>query len=73
MRYKVLKGCVAGGRARRMGSIIDLDDAEATSLMNMGRVAPYDEKEPVEDRSIGLGEEKPKRRGRPPKASLEVR
>lgn len=65
MRYQVLKGCVAGGRARRLGSIIELDDEEGQSLMLMGRVAPYNEPEPLADRALGLAEEtKPRRRTR---------
>lgn len=68
MRYKILKGCVAGGRARRMGSIVELSDSEGLNLMQMGRVAPYDEPKEPENRSIGLDEEsKPRRRGRPRK------
>jgi len=68
MRYKILKGCVAGGRACRMGSIVELNDEEGRNLMLMGRVAPYDEPKEPENRSIGLDEEsKPRRRGRPRK------
>ena len=68
MRYKILKGCVAGGRARRLGSIVELDDEQGRNLMLMGRVAPYDEPKEPENRSIGLDEEsKPRRRGRPRK------
>ena len=69
MRYRVLKSCVAGGMARRLGSIIELDEKEATNLMAMGRVAPHDEAAQREDRSVGLKEEtKPRRRGRAKKA-----
>ena len=68
MRYTVLKGCVAGGSARRAGSIIELDEKEAESLMLMGRVAPHDEGAAREDRSIGLREETKPRRRRTKKA-----
>lgn len=69
MRYKVLRNTVAAGRVRRMGSLIELDDAEARELMALGRVAPHDEEAPREDRSVGLKEEtKPRRRGRAKKA-----
>ena len=69
MRYKVLRNTVAAGRVRRMGSLIELDDAEARELMALGRVAPHDEAAPTEDRSVGLKEEtKPRRRGRAKKA-----
>lgn len=69
MKYKVLRNTVAAGRVRRMGSLVELDDAEAKELMAMGRVAPHHE-EKIEDRSVGLSEEtKPRRRGRPKKVA----
>jgi hypothetical protein len=52
-----------------MGSLVELDDAEAKELMAMGRVAPHHE-EQIEDRSVGFSEEtKPRRRGRPRKVA----
>jgi hypothetical protein len=52
-----------------MGSLVELDDAEAKELMAMGRVAPHHE-EQIKDRSVGLSEEtKPRRRGRPRKVA----
>jgi hypothetical protein len=52
-----------------MGSLVELNDAEAKELMAMGRVAPHHE-EQIEDRSVGLSEEtKPRRRGRPKKVA----
>ena len=69
MKYKVLRNTVAAGRVRRMGSLVELNDAEAKELMAMGRVAPHHE-EQIEDRSVGLSEEtKPRRRGRPKKVA----
>jgi hypothetical protein len=48
-----------------LGSIIELDDEEGQNLMLMGRVAPYNEPEPLADRALGLAEEtKPRRRTR---------
>ena len=68
MRYKVLRNTVAAGRVRLMGALVELDDAEAKELMQMGRVAPHAEEAPVADRALGLSEEtKPRRRGRPRK------
>ena len=65
MKYKVLRNTVAAGRVRRLGALIELDDAEAKELMAMGRVAPHDEPEPFADRALGLAEEtKPRRRTR---------
>jgi len=69
MRYKVLRNTVAAGRVRKMGALVELDDAEATELMAMGRVAPHDEPEPIADRALGLADEtKPRRRTRARKA-----
>ena len=65
MKYKVLRNTVAAGRVRRLGAIIELDDAEANELMAMGRVAPHAEEAPIADRAVGLTEEtKPRRRTR---------
>jgi len=69
MKYKVLRNTVAAGRVRKMGALVELDDAEATELMAMGRVAPHDEPEPIADRALGLADEtKPRRRTRARKA-----
>jgi hypothetical protein len=65
MKYKVLRNTVAAGRVRKMGSLVELDDAEARELMAMGRVAPHAEEAPIADRAVGLTEEtKPRRRTR---------
>jgi len=65
MKYKVLRNTVAAGRVRRLGAVIELDDAEANELMAMGRVAPHAEEAPIADRAVGLTEEtKPRRRTR---------
>jgi hypothetical protein len=65
MKYKVLRNTVAAGRVRRLGALIELDDAEAKELMAMGRVAPHAEEAPIADRAVGLTEEtKPRRRTR---------
>ena len=65
MKYKVLRNTVAAGRVRRLGTLIELDDAEAKELMAMGRVAPHAEEAPIADRAVGLTEEtKPRRRTR---------
>lgn len=68
MKYEVVKGCVINGEGRQPGSVVDLDDANARSLLGIGRIVPLDEAKTV-DRSVGLqkSEQTPRRRGRPPK------
>jgi hypothetical protein len=67
MPYCVLKSCFAGGAKRAAGDVIELDEAEAKSLIAMARVSYVEArpaKEELEDRSIGLGLKKPTRRAR---------
>jgi len=59
MKYKVLRNTVAAGRVRRMGSLVELDDAEARTLMQMGRVAPHAEEQPAGGALDGLGRADP--------------
>ncbi len=68
MKYEVVKGCVIHGANYQPGAVVDLDDRTARTLLGIGRVVPFDESQTV-DRSVGLetSEERPRRRGRPPK------
>jgi len=69
MKYEVLKGCVISAQRRNVGDVVEIDDSEARMLMGIGRIAPAQEKsEPVVNRSVGLGDDQPKRRGRNKKA-----
>ena len=64
MKYEVIKDCIIKGESCRVGTVVDLDDNLAVSLMGIGRVVPHDESK-VENRAIALDEEtKPKRRTR---------
>lgn len=56
MPYLILKSCVAGGSRRSAGDIIELDKAEASQLLLVGRVEAVAEAKPVQetDRSVGL-------------------
>lgn len=68
MQYLVKRGCVIARRPTQPGDVVAIDDAEARELVQMGAVEPLPEDQPREDRSVGLGEDKPRRRrGRPPK------
>jgi len=66
--YLVLKNCVAGGKRRAAGDVVQLPSSEGNILISMGRVeqtsapkaAPV-----VQDRAVGLKEDDaPKKRGR---------
>jgi hypothetical protein len=68
MKYKVLKRCAVRGVSWNPGDIVesgkDFDEVDVNGLMGIGRIEPHDEPAKTEDRSIGLGEEKPRRRAR---------
>lgn len=69
MKYEVLKGCVINAQRRNKGDVVEISDSEAKMLMGIGRIAPAQEKsEPIENRAVGYGEDKPKRRTRNKKA-----
>ena len=64
MKYEVIKGCVIQGKPCKIGDIVDLDQAQATSLIGIGRIVILEKKEAVakkveepvalENRSVGL-------------------
>lgn len=58
MSYLVMKPCVAGGKPRAAGDVIELSESEARSLSAMGRVSQVADAAPkqTEDRSVGLSE-----------------
>jgi len=68
MKYEVKKRCVIKGSTWNVGDIVesgkDFDEADVKGLMGIERIVPYVEPEKTEDRSIGLGEDKPRRRTR---------
>ena len=68
MKYQVMKRCVIKGATWNVGDIVesgkDFDEADVKGLMGIERIVPYAEPEKTEDRSIGLGEDKPRRRTR---------
>jgi hypothetical protein len=68
MKYQVTKRCVVKGSTWNVGDIVesgkDFDESQVNDLMGMRRMVPYAEPEKTEDRSIGLGEDKPRRRTR---------
>lgn len=68
MQYLVIRGCVIARQPTQPGDVVVIDDAEARVLLGMGAVKPLPEDQPREDRAVGLGEDKPRRRrGRPRK------
>jgi len=68
MKYEVKKRCVIKGSTWNVGDIVesgkDFDEADVKGLMGIERIVPYAEPKKTEDRSIGLGEDKPRRRTR---------
>jgi len=68
MKYIVKKGCVIENKGRQPGDIVELSDNDGALLMAINRIEPYDEPKELQDRSVGLGEDKPKRRTRKKKA-----
>lgn len=76
MKYKCVKGCIINKTPVQAGTVLEIQEREATMLMQIGRVIPFDEPIAVENRSIGL-EISPeiivKRRGRPRNDSRDSR
>jgi len=69
MKYICLKSCVINKLPRSAGTIVDVSDSEASLLLGIGRISPYDESA-CDNRSVGLdtsNEFLAKRRGRPRK------
>lgn len=68
MKYQVIKRCVINGSTWNVGDIVesgkDFDESDVKGLMGIERIAPYAEPQKTEDRSVGLGEDKPRRRTR---------
>ena len=64
MKYEVIKGCVIQGKPCKPGDVVDLDQAQASILIGIGRIAISEKKEAVakkveepvvlENRSVGL-------------------
>ena len=68
MKYQVMKRCRIKGSTCNVGDIVesgkDFDEADVKGLLGMERIVPYAEPEKTEDRSIGLGDDNPRRRYR---------
>ena len=73
MKYDVLKNVIIDGASFAAGSVVEIYHDKTDRLVTLGYIAPKDEGT-VNNRSVGLdgSEEKPKRRGRPPKKKVEV-
>lgn len=67
MEYLVKRGCVISSRPTQPGDVLKIDADEARMLLQMGAIEALPEDKPVTDRAIGLGDDKPRRRGRPRK------
>jgi hypothetical protein len=60
MKYEIIKGCAVGTARYKTGDVVELSEADAKILLGLRRAIPYSEPEKIEDRSIGLSEDKPK-------------
>jgi hypothetical protein len=60
MKYEIIKGCAVGTARYKVGDIVTLSEENAKILLGLKRVTPYDEPVKLEDRSVGLSEDKPK-------------
>lgn len=68
MQYLVKRGCVINQRPTQPGDIVELDPATANELVRSRSIEPLPaDAPPAKDRSVGLDEAKPRRRGRPRK------
>ena len=54
MKIEILRDCAIKGVHTPAGDIVDLPDAEAIDIINMGKATPAENIKPVEDRSVGL-------------------
>jgi len=64
MKYEVISGCVIGGKGHKTGSIVEINDDIAKTLVSMGRIVAHKDEPKMENRSMGLevSSEKPKTR-----------
>ena len=58
MPYLITKSCMAGGKRRNAGDVVDLTESEGRNLILMGRaeVAAVIETPKVSDRSVALNQ-----------------
>ena len=54
MKIILSRDVAIGGRHYAVGEIVDVSDADALALINMGKAQPKDKPKAVEDRSVGL-------------------
>jgi hypothetical protein len=71
MKYEVIRDCVIAGSRHKVGDILEIDAGLANDLMGIGRIMPADESK-IENRSIGLGEDKPRRRAKKAEPKVEA-
>jgi len=54
MKVQIIRSTVADGMVVKAGQVVSLTVESAREIMRLGKAIPYDEKEPLVDRSVGL-------------------
>jgi hypothetical protein len=54
MKVQIIRSTVADGSVVKAGQVVSLTVESAREIMRLGKAIPYDEKEPLVDRSVGL-------------------
>lgn len=54
MKVQIIRSTVADGTVVKAGQVVSLTVESAREIMRLGKAIPYDEKEPLVDRSVGL-------------------
>jgi len=57
MKVQILRSTVADGQVVKAGQIVSVTVEAAREIMRLGKAVPYEEKEPLIDRSVGLTSE----------------
>ncbi len=54
MKIKITRDCAIGGEHIEAGTVLDLQERDAISIINMGKGQPDEIKKKSDDRSVGL-------------------
>ena len=54
MKVQITRSTVADGKVVKAGQVVSLTLESANEIIRLGKAVPYDEKQPLVDRSVGL-------------------
>lgn len=54
MKIQILRSTVCDGKVVKTGQVVSATLQDARLLIQMGKAIPYEEKEPLTDRAVGL-------------------